>query len=320
VRALPGVKDASMASNHPFSNNQGTRPLVVDGYQPRAGEDKPYAFTNFVDDHYFGLMETKILRGRAIDARDTATSPRVAMINDTVAKKLFPNRDALGAQMRLDSATGPVVQIVGIVKTGTYLYWAEPPTPFMWMPFTQDYSPHVTMHVQTAGDPAAMAGEIREAVRAIDPDMPVFSVRSMEAYYDARAMLGPRITMQMVTTVGLMGLLLAVIGLYGVVAYAVSRRTREIGIRMAVGAKPGDVSRMILGQGLAFTAIGVGVGLAIAYFATQAVTAFVVGVSPHDPAIFLSVPAILAVVMMAACWLPARRAARIDPTLALRQE
>jgi predicted permease len=320
VRMLPGVKDATMAASFPFSTNQFTRSLVVDGYQPRAGEDKPYAFANFVDDHYFGLMETKILRGRAIDSRDTATSPRVAMINDTVAKKLFPNRDALGAQMRLDSATGPVVQIVGIVKTGTYLYWSEPPTPFIWMPFTQDYNPHVTMHVLTAGNPAAMAGAIREAVRTIDPEMPVFSVRSMEAFYDARAMLGPRVTMQMVTTVGLMGLLLAVIGLYGVVAYAVSRRTREIGIRMAIGANPGDVSRMILGQGLVFTAIGVGGGLAIAFFASRVVTTFVVGVSPHDPAIFLSVPIVLAAVMIAACWLPARRASRIDPTLALRQE
>lgn len=320
VRDLPGVTDAALADNYPFSTDMFTRSLILDGYQPRAGEDKPYAFANIVDDHYFNVMETKLLRGRAFDARDTASSPRVVIINDTVAKRLFPNRDPLGAQMRLDNANGPLVQIVGIVKTGTYLYWSEPPTPFMWIPFTQDYGPHVTMHVHTAGDPAAMAGAIRDAVRAINPDMPVFSVRSMEAFYDARAMLGPRITMQMVTTIGMMGLLLAVIGLYGVVAYAVSRRTREIGIRMAIGAKPGDVLRMILGQGLVFTAIGVVAGLAIAFFASRVVAGFVVGVSPRDPAIFLSVPLILAVVMIAACWLPARRAARIDPTLALRQE
>jgi ABC-type antimicrobial peptide transport system permease subunit len=178
----------------------------------------------------------------------------------------------------------------------------------------------VTLHVRTVGDPTSLAGPIRDAVRAIDPDMPVFSVRSMEAFYDARAMLGPRLTMQLVTVTGLMGLLLAVIGLYGVVAYAVSRRTREIGIRMAIGAKPGDVLRMILGQGLIFTGIGVGAGLAVAFFASRVVADFVIGVSPRDPAIFLSVPVILAVVMIAACWLPAWRAARIDPTLALRQE
>jgi predicted permease len=320
VRALPGANDATLASNYPFGSNVATRSLIVDGYQPRPGEDKPFTFSNVVDDHYFGVMETKILRGRAFDSRDTATSPRVAIVNEALAKKMFPDRDPLGAQMRLDNADGPVVQIVGIAKTGTYLYWAEPPEPFMWRPFTQDYDPLVTLHVRTAGDPAAMAGAIRDAVRAINPDMPVFSVRSMEAFYDAKAMLGPRLTMQTVTAMGLIGLLLAVIGLYGVVAYAVSRRTREIGIRMAIGATPGDVLRMILEQGLTLTAIGVGVGLSIAFFASRVLSGFIVGVKPHDPAIFLSIPVILSVVMIAACWLPARRAARIDPTIALHQE
>ncbi|HTB16251.1 MAG TPA: ABC transporter permease [Bryobacteraceae bacterium] len=320
VRELPGVTDATLAANYPFGGNVGSHNLLVDGYTLRAGEEKPSALANVVDDHYFGVMETKLLRGRTFDSRDTATSPRVAIINDTVAKKMFPNRDPLGARMRLDNENGPVVEIVGIAKTGTYLYWAETPQPFMWRPFTQDYDPQVTLHVRTVGDPTAMAGPIRDAVRAINPDMPVFSVRSMDWFYDARAMLGPRITMQMVTATGLMGLLLAVIGLYGVVAYAVSRRTREIGIRMAIGARPRDVLRMILEQGMVFTAIGVGAGLAMAFFASQVVSTFVVGVSPRDPAIFLSVPVILATVMVAACWLPARRAARIDPTLALRQE
>src|ERR1700691_2963143 len=142
----------------------------------------------------------------------------------------------------------------------------------MWRPFAQDYNPQMTLHVRTKGDPAAMAGAIRDTVRAINPEMPVFSVRSMEAFYDARAMLGPRLTMQMVTTTGLMGLLLAVIGLYGVVAYAVSRRTREIGIRMEIGAMRVDVLRMVLKQGMVFTAIGLAAGLTIGFFASRAVS------------------------------------------------
>jgi predicted permease len=320
VRSLPGVSGATLSANYPFSSDVFTRSVVVDGYQVRAGEDRPYAFANIVDDYYFDTLDVKLLRGRTFDARDTAASPRVVILNEAAAKKFFPNRDALGARMRLDNETGPMVQVVGIAKTGTYLYWSEPPTPFLWMPFTQDYNPHVTLQVHTADDPAAMAGAIRDAVRAISPDVPVFSVQSMQAFYDARAMLGPRLTMQMVTTSGVMGLLLAVIGLYGVVTYAVSRRTREIGIRMAIGATPGDVLKMILSQGLIFTAIGVGVGLTIAYFASKVLGAFVMSVSPHDPAIFISVPIILAAVMIAASWLPARRAARIDPTRALRQE
>jgi len=320
VRALPGVTDATLAANFPFGGNLFTRSVIVDGYQPRPDEDKPFALANIVDDHYFNTMETKILRGRVFDARDTASSPRVVIINETAAKRFFPNGDALGAHMRINNENGPVVQIVGVAKAGTYLYWSEPPQSFLWIPFTQDYSSGATLHVRTEGDPAAMSGVIRDVARAINPDMPVFSVRSIEAFYDARAMLGPRLTMQLVTATGLIGLLLAVIGLYGVVAYGVSRRTREIGIRMAIGANPGDVLRMILGQGIVLTAIGVGVGLVIAFFASRVVAGFVVGVSPRDPAIFLSVPIVLAVVMIAACWLPARRAARIDPTLALRQD
>jgi predicted permease len=320
VREMPGVTDATLATSYPFGTNTPSMNLIVDGYQPGKDEPKPSAFANLVGDHYFELMETKILRGRGIDARDTATSPRVVVINEALAKKMFPNRDPLGATMRLDYDQGPVVQIVGIAKTGQYLYWSEPPTPFLWRPFAQDYDPQVTLHVRTKGDPAAMATAMRDTVRAIDPDMPVFSVRSMEAFFDAKAMIGPRLTSQMVTAMGLTGLLLAVIGLYSVVAYAVSRRTREIGIRMAVGAKPADVVRMVLEQGLMFTVIGVGVGLVLAFFASQMVSGFVVGVSPHDPAIFITVPLILAAVMLAACWLPAARASRIDPTIALRQE
>jgi len=320
VRTMPGVQDAALADSYPFNGSIITRKVVVDGYRPRVGEETPYSFANIVDDHYFATMDMKLVRGRTFDARDTATSPRVVIINEVAAKKFFPNRDALGAQFRLGNAEGPLVQVVGIAKTGTYLYWAEPPTPFLYIPFTQEYRPEATLTVHTRGNPPEMAPAIRDAVRAIDPDMPVFSVRSMDVFYDARAMLGPRLTMQMVTAAGSIGLLLAIIGLYGVVAYAVGRRTREIGIRMAVGAKPLDVLRMVLTQGLGFTLTGLGIGLFTAFFASRALAGFVVGVSPHDPAIFIGAALILALVMLAACWLPARRAARIDPLLALRQD
>lgn len=320
VRRLPGVEDAALGANYPFGGNIITRGVSVNGYRPRVGEGGLFAFTNIVDEHYFDATGTKLTRGRAFDARDTAASPRVVILNEEAAKRFFPGRDALAQQFRLDDADGPVVQVVGIAKTGKYLYWAEPAEPFLWIPFTQDYDPHITMQVHTRGDPAAMAASIRDAVRRIDPDMPVFRAQSMEAFYEARAMLAPRLTMQIVTAAGFMGLILAVIGLYGVVAYAVGRRTREIGIRMAIGARPGDVLRMILSQGLGFTAVGLLLGLTIAFFASRVVAGFVVGVSPHDPAIFLSVPFLLAAVMLLASWLPAHRASKVDPTLALRSE
>jgi ABC-type antimicrobial peptide transport system permease subunit len=165
-----------------------------------------------------------------------------------------------------------------------------------------------------------MAAAARENVRALDADMPVVNLNTMAEYFEERAMLGPRLIAQIVTAIGLVGLLLAAIGLYGVVAYAVGRRTREIGIRMAIGARPAGVLWMVLGQGLTFTLIGIALGLALALSANRFLQNFVVGVSPHDPLILIGVPALLSAVMMAACWLPARRASRVDPTLALRQE
>jgi predicted permease len=272
-----------------------------------------------VDEHYFPLMETPILRGRAFDTRDTAQSPRVAIVNEKMAERSWPNREAIGQRFRLDGPNGPMVEVVGVAKTGLYEYWAEPPQPFVWTPVAQEYNSALTLHLRTTGDPAAMAAAVRSEVRALDPDMPMFDVRSMEAFYTGRAVFGPRLMAQVVSALGLSGLLLAVIGLYGVVAYAVSRRTREIGIRMAIGARPADVLRMVLGQGLVFTVAGVAAGLGAALVLNRFLRAFLVGVSPYDPTVFIGVPLILAVVMTVACWLPARRAARVDPTDALRE-
>jgi ABC-type antimicrobial peptide transport system permease subunit len=210
--------------------------------------------------------------------------------------------------------------VIGVAKNGKYTYWAEPPQMHAWTPFAQDSGTRMTIEVRTLGDPASMAAVARDQVRAIDPDMPVFNMNTMAQFYEDRAMLGPRLLASMVSVIGLTGLLLAVIGLYGVVAYAVSRRTREIGIRMAVGARPADVLQMVLQQGLVFTAVGVVVGLGIVLPASKFLRNFAVGVSPYDPSILIGVPVILATVMMAACWIPASRASRVDPTRALRLE
>jgi predicted permease len=320
LRSEPGIRDVALASSIPYSNSQAYRPMIVEGYQSRPGEDSPAAWSYIVDERYFPLMETRILRGRAFDQRDTASSPRVAIVNETLAARAWPNRDPLGQRMRLDGPNGPMVEVVGVAKDGQYLYWAEPRQLAMWTPFSQDYTSQMKVIARTEGDPAAMAAAARENVRALDADMPIVNLSTMAGNFEARAMLGPRLIAQIVTAIGLVGLLLSVIGLYGVVAYAVGRRTREIGIRMAIGARPADVLRMVLGQGLTFTAIGIALGLAIALSSGRFVQNFAVGVNPHDPLILIGVPAILAAVMMAACWLPARKASRVDPTLTLRQD
>ena len=320
LRDQPGVKDVAVSWTLPFDTHQSTRNLIVDGRRLRDGEQYPAAWTNIVDEHFFPLMEMPVLRGRAFDARDTAASPHVVVVNEELANRLWPGRDPIGQRLRLDSAQAPEAHVIGVTKTTKYTYWAETPQMAAWVPFSQDDQSHVVVEVRTAGNPAEMAGLARAQVRLLDPDMPIVRISTMTSYYEDRFMLGPRILVQMVTGVGAIGLLLAVIGLYGVVSYAVSRRTREIGIRMAIGARPGDVLRMVLGQGLTFTAAGVAIGIALALPASKFLQTFAVGVSTHDPEIVLSVAAILTSVMIAACWIPARRASRVDPTRALRQD
>jgi predicted permease len=321
LRDSGGVNAVSMSSSIPFSTAQNMRKYLAEGAQPHASGDAPSATSYKVDDHFFPLMETKILRGRGFDSRDTAKSPRVAIINQTLAHKLFGKSDPIGQRFRLDSADGPELQIVGVAKQGIYMYWAEPAQEAVWTPFAQDYSSQMYVEMRTVADPAAFAALVREQVRALDPDMPIFRISTMETFFHDRAMLGPRLIAQIVTATGVMGLFMAVIGLYGVIAYAVSRRTREIGIRLAVGATRGSVMRMVLNQGAVFTAVGLAIGIALVIpIARNVVPNFVVGTDPLGAMVLLSVPAVLGAATLAACWIPAQRAAKVDPTRALRQE
>jgi predicted permease len=321
LRESGGVRAVSMSSSIPFNTSQSSRSYFAEGAQPRKTGDAARAYAYKVDDRFFPLMETKIVRGRGFDSRDTAKSPRVAVINELLAGKLFGKSDPIGRRFRLDSADGSELQVVGVAKQGIYTYWAEPATEAAWTPFSQDYSSQMYVEMRTAADPAAFAAAVREQVRALDPDMPILRVSTMATFFHDRAMLGPRLIAQIVTATGVMGLFMAAIGLYGVIAYAVSRRTREIGIRLAIGATPARVSRMVLHQGAVFTAVGLAIGLALVIpIARNVVPNFVIGTNPLGAIVLLGVPALLGAVTMAACWIPARRAAKVDPTRALRQE
>ncbi len=326
LHATPGVQNASLSWTLPFSTNeQRRRGFLAEGDAAPAGKRLPQAWSNIVDENYFQLTEAPLLRGRAFDSRDTAQSPRVAVINEHLAAKMWPGddgkgRDAIGKRFHLDDANGPLYTVIGITRDTRYIYWAEPQESFVWTAFAQEYNPHMVVEIRTSGDPAAFASAARDAVRSVDPGMPIFKTSTMQSFFDDRVMLGPRLLAQIITTIGLLGLLLAVIGLYGVVSYGVSRRTREIGIRMAIGARPADVLRMVLGQGMIFTAIGVVIGVSLALAAGGYLKDFVVGASPKDLSALLGVPMLLAAVMAAACLIPARRAARVEPTRALRQE
>lgn len=320
LREQPGVTDAALSWTIPFNAGQQTQNrVIVDGLPHKAGKDYPLAWSNTIDEHFLPLMGNPIVRGRNFDSRDTASSPRVALVNETLATRMWPGRDPIGQRLRV-AESSPPIQVVGVVKNSKYLYWAEPPQMAMWLPLSQDFQSHAFIEVRTSGDPAGMAAMARAQVRALDPDMPIVRMSTMEAFYEDRYLLAPRLLARLVTGTGVVGLILAVIGLYGVVSYAVSRRTREIGIRMAIGAQPRDVLAMVLRQGLAFTVIGIVIGAAIAAFAGGFVQQFAVGATTHDLSILAGVSALLAAVMIAACWVPARRASRVDPTLTLRQE
>ena len=321
LREQPGVQDVSRSWTIPFNPSQQTwQRLIAEGNQSKPGEQYPLAWANWVDEHFMPLMEMPILRGRGFDARDTAASPPVMVVNETLAKRMWPGRDPIGQTLRLNTPDSKPREVIGVTRDAKYVYWAEAPQMALWIPLAQGWQAHEFVEVRTEGDPAQIAATARAQVRSLDPDLPIARISTMEAFYRDRFMLGPRLLAQLVSGIGVVGLTLAVIGLYGVVAYAVSRRTREIGIRMAIGARPGDVLRMVLGQGLAFTVVGIAIGVPIAAAAGGFVQNFAVGASTRDPATIAGVAAILTAVMIAACWMPARRASRVDPTRALRVE
>ena len=245
----------------------------------------------------------------------------MAVINELLADKLFGKNDPLGRRFRLDSAEGPELQVVGVAKQGIYTYWAEPAQEAVWTPFSQDYSSQMYIEMRTAADPAAFAAVVREQVAALDPGMPIFRISTMATFFHDRAMLGPRLIAQIVTATGVMGLV------DGGDRAVRSRRLRgepaDTRNRNPACGRRDARSRHAHGaeSGRRFHRVGLAIGLALAIpIARGVVPNFVVGTNPLGAIVLLGVPAMLAAATMAACWIPARRAAKVDPTRTLRQE
>jgi predicted permease len=322
ARSAPGVRSAALVSQVPMAGIDNVE-VVVDGAPlPRGKKARPGLGT-YVSDDYFRTMDTPIQHGRALLESDRENTPLVAVVNEHMAKHYWPKGDALGGRFHLGTATGPLIEIVGIAKGAKYAWIAEPPMDFVYLPFRQHPRSQMSLVVESnAPDAATLAPVLRDVVRSLDPDMPVFDVRTMRNFYTLRAVSTTTIITQVVTGMGLMGLLLAVVGLYGLVAYSVSRRTREIGIRMAIGADRRQVVWMVLRQGLELGVAGVVVGLVVSVFACRLVTSSLSFVTFErvDPMIFAVLPLLLVVVTVLATWAPARRASLIDPMRALRDE
>ena len=322
AREVPGVKTVSRMTSVPMTNNVGFVTVVPEGFQFAVGKDNTTVLSSAVDEHYFGAMRLALLAGRSFRREDIAGAPRVAIVNEQFAQHYWPDQDPIGKRFRLVDRDNAWAQVVGLAKTSKYIFIAEPPTEFVYLAFRQEKPQQMVLLAESSGvDPASLAAPLREVIHHLDSNMPIYNVRTMESLYEMRAVRVFNVIITTVASMGVMGLGLAIVGLYGLVAYGVSRRTREIGIRMAIGADRAVVLRMVLRQGLALAVVGLIVGLAASVGAGRLLrAAFPGGGAQRDVvALVIVVPIVLAVTFLAA-YVPARRASRVNPVQALRYE
>jgi predicted permease len=315
VRALFGVRTASLADWVPLGFGERSVSFTAEGYVPGQHEAVVAGYAR-VSPGYFSTMRIPILRGRDFTAADSSGSAPVVIVNRALAVRYWPRQDAVGKRMRV---MGKWSTIVGVVRTTDYADLNEPPEPFLYLPLFQSYASNVVLHVRTSGDPSAATGAVTQVVHRLNADLPVFDISTLEDRIGAGTFT-LRMAGAFVGVFGLLALVLAGVGLYGVIAYGVRQRTREIGIRLALGARPEDVGRMILGQGAKLALVGVGIGLAASLGAARLVRSLLFGVGTTDPVTFVVVTALLVGVALLACYVPARRAMRVNPIDALRHE
>jgi putative ABC transport system permease protein len=326
VRALPGVSTAGAARALPLGSTIGDFGLNVDGYVPPPGTNAKGDW-QIVTDGYLDAMGEQVLRGRTLTRTDTTDSQLVALINEEMARRYWSGRDPIGGRFRIGGGdmSRPWVTIVGIVKDVRHNGVAEVVKEKFYVPHTQWHKSTgfpirgMSLVVRTAGDPGSLAPSVRNAIRQLDPNLPIADVRPMTEVVGA-AMSTPRFTSALLSMFALLALTLSAVGIYGVLSYVVTRRTREIGIRVAIGADRARVLRMVLTNGLALALIGLGVGLVVSLPLAQLMRGLLHGVTPADPLTFVAVAVALAGVALAASLVPALRATRVDPVIALKSE
>jgi predicted permease len=315
VRRYPDVRAAGLAEMVPLGLGSQQTGIDVPGYEPGPDEVMSIDY-NLIADGYFDAMGIRLLRGRAITDQDGADAPGVMVINERFAERYWPGDEAVGKRVLVGSTER---EVVGVVEDGKYRSLGEDPLPYMYLPWEQSLNSEMTLHVRTAGPPEAMAARIREEVRSLDPQLPIYDVRTMENHLGI-SMLPARLGGFVLGIFGVLGLVLAAVGIYGVMAYSVAQRTREIGIRVAVGAARRQVIGMVVRQGMGVVVLGTAVGLVGAFGAARLVQGLLYTESALDPLTFVAVPAVLLAAAGLATYLPARRAAGVDPVRALKAE
>jgi predicted permease len=322
LKALPGVESASLAATVPFgitSSGRGIRRVDAD---PADQRTLVYCQSNIVDENYFQTMGIVLLRGRSFLPAETAGRSAV-VIDRLAASRLRPDGDALGQRILLDGGDAGKpreAEVVGIVANVRERIVGKGEDPHVYLQFGQEYQSDMHIHLKVASE-AGMLESVRREIRQFDAALPVLALKTMRQHLEGSADLWiTRTGATLFSVFGGVALLLAMIGLYGIRSYTVARRTREIGIRMALGASAGDTLRLVVREGAALTAIGAAAGLTLSFLVGKVLAGMLYEVSGSDPVVFLAAPAVLCAVSLAACYVPARRAARVDPMIALRWE
>ena len=322
IRALPGVKSAGAVNNLPLGPNNSDATFFVQGQPDPPAERQQRAWYTPITSGYLETMQIPLLRGRLFEERDTAQASRVILINETLAKEYFPGEDPVGKRLGFGRRATPQTnyrEIVGVVGNVRFFGLNQEETAAIYFPHAQVASRRMNIVARTEGDPMAIAAALRSAVWRFDRDLAIPSLQTLEEVISG-SLTARRFTLLLLGAFSALAMLLAAIGLYGVMAYAVAQRTREIGIRMALGAHPRDVLRLVLGQGMALTGVGLAIGIALALALGRSMSSLLYGLAPHDPATFAAVAMLLAGVAALASYIPARRAMRVDPVVALRYE
>jgi putative ABC transport system permease protein len=321
IQTVPGVKNASGVMPLPLSGDTLRTSFEIEG-KPMAKSDLPRTQIRAVGLDYFQAMRIPLVAGREFTARDDRTAPHVIIINQTLARKFFPDENPIGKHMKPGMAAGKsdsMSEIVGIVGDVKHRNLWDPPAPESYVPYDQNAIGEMYVVVRAEGDPMALLTAIRAQVKAQDAELPIYRAKRMEEYV-AASVAQRRFTSVLCTVFAGAGLLLAIVGLFGVMSYSVAQRTHELGVRVAVGAAKWDILRLILKEGMGITAAGIVVGLVGTLALSSILKSQLYGVSERDPLTFLAVIVVLALVALVACYIPARRATRVDPMVALRYE
>jgi putative ABC transport system permease protein len=325
VRALPGVESVGAVGDLPIADGFGSWSILIDGAPMVSVGEAPAATPEQVTPGYFRTMGIPVLRGREFTDGDRADAPLVALVNETAVKKLWPNRNPIGGTVKMLSDSAPWATVIGVVKDVRSAGYMEDVPPTIYFPHAQAgqsayYTPAVmTLVVRTDGDPLTIAGPVRQIVRQLNASTPVSNVQTMEAIV-AASVASRRFSTELLAGFAALALVLAAIGIYGVIAYDVSQRTYEIGLRMALGARSGQVAGMMLGRGVRMVAIGLVLGVAGSLAVTGVLQSLLVDVNRLDPVTIVGVVVILGLVAAGAAYLPARRASAVDPMVALRRD